>query len=99
MTAGRGWAGLLYGGGAWWVTSVRGAGEAEVLRGLRELAPRYRRDRLLAVPWPGDYEAAYEQAHAHGGYLVVRDPGLLRAARNERASAYVSGSSHRKTVR
>jgi hypothetical protein len=79
MTAGRGWAGLLYGGGAWWVTSVRGSGEAEVLRGLRELAPRYSRDRLLAVPWLDGYEAAYQLMIAHGGYLCVCDPGLLRA--------------------
>jgi hypothetical protein len=72
-------AGLLYHGGAWWVTSVRGSGEAGVLEGLRELAPTYRRDRLLAVPWPEGYEAAYAQAVAHGGYLCIRDPGLLRA--------------------
>ena len=69
------WAGLLYHGGGWWVTSVRGSSEAEVLTGL---APRYRRDRLLAVPWPDGYEAAYAQAVAHGGYLLVKNPGLLR---------------------
>lgn len=70
-------AGLLYGSGAWWVTSVRGGTEAEVITGLRGLAPTYKRDRLLAVPWTGDLEAVYARAVAAGGSLVVRDPGLL----------------------
>ena len=74
------WAGLIYHGGAWWVTSLRGGSEGEVLAALRELAPRYSRSRLLAVPWPPGYEVAYQLIGAHGGYLCVRDPGLLRAA-------------------
>lgn len=75
----RPWAGLLYDAGAWWVTSVRGPDEAAVMTGLRELAPRFKRGALLAVPWPEGYEEAYQRAVAHGGYLCVRDPGLLRA--------------------
>jgi hypothetical protein len=49
------------------------------MTGLRELAPRFKRGALLAVPWPEGYEEAYQRAVAHGGYLCVRDPGLLRA--------------------
>jgi hypothetical protein len=66
------WAGLIYHGGAWWVTSVRGDSEGEVLTGLGELAPDYTRDRLMAISWTEQREATYREGLARGQYTVIR---------------------------
>jgi hypothetical protein len=61
------WAGLLYHGGAWWVTSLRGSSEAAVLAALRELDPDSPDRNLRAIIWTDAREAAYQQ----------RPPGAL----------------------
>ena len=70
-------AGLLYSGGAWWVTSVRGDSKDAVLAGLRELAPTYRADRLTAIVWTDKRENLYQRATTCGAMLQIslHEPG------------------------
>jgi hypothetical protein len=69
-------AGLIYHGGAWWVTSVRGGTYAGVFAGLREIDPDSPPRNLRAIAWTDQREADYQKALAAGAMVTItlRDP-------------------------
>lgn len=73
------YAGLIYHGGAWWVTSVRGADVGEVMTGLRQLEgldPGTPPRNLRAIAWTDEREAAYQDGLRRGALTVItlREP-------------------------